>query len=56
MSQETKIIPLCYTSLKYLFLGGILSKAFYLLNDIYANLERKISILQIPSLSGFKKT
>lgn len=31
-------------------------QGFYLLNDISANLERKISILQILSLPSFKKT
>lgn len=60
-ASENQIIPLCsdrttYVSFKCLFLGDILSKGFYLLNDISANLERKISILQIPSLPSFKKT
>lgn len=59
--SENQIIPLCsgrttYISFKCLILGDILSKGFYLLSDISANLERKISILQILSLPSFKKT
>lgn len=55
------MIPLCsdritYILFKCLFLGGILSKGILFTNDIAANLEKKISILQILSLPSFKKT
>lgn len=61
MSQETKMTSLCFDRITYilskcLFLGDILSKGIYLLSDISANLERKISILQTLPLPSFEKT
>lgn len=60
MSQKTKMIPLCFDRMTYIFfkcffLGNTLSKGFYLLSDISANLERKISIHQVLPLQALKR-